>query len=776
MDQVQPSLNLFDERRSYIKGKLLHEIFHNPENLYSVTRIRIIETTESTSEKEMIIVGTFPPLVDEEVYTFWGLIKNHPKFGTQYHIEGFRKEIPQGRDGLVHYLSSDLFPGIGKKLASNIIDTLGDKAIQLILENPQSLDEVPQLNEEKRKLVYDRLMEYQGLEQIMVKLGEYGIGLTLSVQIYRHYYDQSMEILQNNPYKLIDDIEGIGFKRADLIGKAMGIEHDSPERIRAACTYFLREQSEQNGHVYYPLEHFLVAVKEWLNREGEMVQSASSIDELMISKQVIEMGEEGKLMVEEDRVYLPSLFYAEKGFAKKVKQLVSNEEEQDITNQEFYAVLGGLEERLGIEYAETQREAIEKAIYSSFMILTGGPGTGKTTVIKGVCEAFAQIHNLSLDPKDYIKKEEPFPIILIAPTGRAAKRMSESTGIPAVTIHRLLGWKGGKDFDHSEDNPIDGRLVIVDESSMMDQWLANQLFRSLSEKMKVILVGDQDQLPSVGPGQVLKDLIESERIPVVELKEIYRQAQGSSIITLAHQMKRGELPQDLLESKTDRRFFPCTSGTVVDVVKQVCSSALRKGYTTKDVQVLAPMYKGEAGIDAINKALQEEFNPKVEGKRELSWGELNFRVGDKVLQLVNNPEENVFNGDIGEIVAIIYAKENVDKEDQLVVSFDQTEVTYTRNELNQLTLAYCCSVHKSQGSEFPIVVIPVVRQYFRMLRRNLVYTAITRGKDFLILCGEESAFLDSIKHNDVAERYTSLTLTLQEWMPLIMESNPSYEL
>lgn len=762
MNRLEPSLNLFDERKSYIKGKLLHEIFHNPENLYSVTRIRIVETTESTTEKEMIIVGICPPLIEGEVYTFWGRLKDHPKFGTQYQVEQFRKEMPQGKDGLIHYLSSDLFHGVGKKIATNIVDTLGEQAIKIILENPESLADVPQLSEEKRKMIFDRLMEYQGLEQIMVKLGEYGIGLALSVQIYQKYQDQSMEILQQNPYQLIDDVEGIGFKRADLIGKAMGIAHDSPERIRAACSYFLREQSEQNGHVFYPLDNFLIGVKEWVDREGEMDQQVSAIDEMMISQQVIEMGEEGKLFLEEDRVYLPSLFYAEKGFAKKVKQLASSSSELGTTQQEFFRALGELEERLGIEYAQTQKEAIEKAIHSSFMILTGGPGTGKTTVIQGVCEIFAELHGLSLDPKDYVKKEEPFPIILIAPTGRAAKRMSESTGIPAVTIHRLLGWKGGKDFEHSEDDPISGRLVIVDESSMMDQWLANQLFRSLPEDIQVILVGDQDQLPSVGPGQVLKDLIDSERIPVVELKEIYRQAAGSSIITLAHQMKRGEMPKDLLESKADRRFFPCTSSSVVDAVKQVFSSAIRKGFTTKDVQVLAPMYRGEAGIDAINKALQEEFNPKLEGKRELSLGDLTFRVGDKVLQLVNNPEENVFNGDIGEIVGIIYAKENVDKEDQLVVAFDQTEVNYRRNDLNQLTLAYCCSVHKSQGSEFPIVVVPIVKQYYRMLRRNLVYTAITRGKDYLILCGEENAFLDAIKQNDVAQRYTSLKLTLQD--------------
>lgn len=765
MEHVQTRVDLFDEHKSYVKGKLVHEIFHNPENLYSVCKIRVLETTEELTEKDITIVGSLPPLHEGEIYIFWGQVKKHPKFGLQYQIEQFRKELPQGKEGLIQYLSSDLFPGIGKKIAARIVNKLGQGAIPLILENPQVLSEIPQLNEQKKKTLYERLMEYQGLEQIMVKLSEYGIGLSLAVQIYQTYQERAMEILQDNPYQLIHDIEGIGFKRADVIGQAMGIAFDSPQRMRAACIYFLREQSERNGHVYYPLEDFLLGVKEWLNRQGEIPEDALFIDETMIGQQILEMGEEQKVLVEEERIYLPSLFYAEKGFAKKIKELLSTKREAEISQQEFYRALGELEERLGIEYAPSQKEAIDKGLYSSLMILTGGPGTGKTTVIKGLCEIFAKVHDLSLDPKDYIQKDEPFPIMLVAPTGRAAKRMAESTGLPAVTIHRLLGWKGGKAFEHSEDQPIAGRLLIVDESSMVDQWLANQLFRALPEDIQVILVGDQDQLPSVGPGQVLRDLIDSERIPIVELQDIYRQAAGSSIISLAHQMKKGEMPQDLREPKQDRRFFPCLNLDVVDVVKQVYSSAIRRGYTTRDVQVLAPMYKGEAGIDAMNKALQEEFNPMQKGRRQLALGESIFRVGDKVLQLVNNPEENVFNGDIGEIVAIIYAKENVEQEDQLVVAFDQTEVTYKRKGLNQLTLAYCCSVHKSQGSEFPIVVIPIVRQYYRMLRRNLIYTAVTRGKDYLILCGEEQALQLAIQQNDVLTRYTSLKICLQEWIP-----------
>ncbi|WP_236838737.1 ATP-dependent RecD-like DNA helicase [Caldalkalibacillus salinus] len=763
MADVQPSLPLFDEQQAYIKGKLIHEIFHNPTNLYTVSRIRITETTEDVKEKEMIVVGNFPPLYEDDTYTFWGELKEHHKFGLQYHIKHYRKELPQGRDGIIQYLSSDLFPGVGKKTAEAIVNTLGEQAIGRILESPDILQEVSSLSEKLQRTIHEKLMEHQGLEQIIIKLSQYGIGMALSVQIYQTYQEMAMNVLEENPYQLIEDIEGIGFKRADVIGQAMGIERDAPERIQAAFYYYLREKCDQSGHVFYPYEPLVDGVLKWLTAEDTELQAKLNVDTL--KEQIEDMGRLEKVIIEEDRVYLPSLFFAERAFAKKLKQLLQRDFSVTFNQQEFYQALGELEERLGIEYAPTQREAIERALHSQVMILTGGPGTGKTTVIKGVCELFAELHGFSLDPKDYVNKDEPFPVILVAPTGRAAKRMSESTGVPAVTIHRLLGWRGGKDFDKSEDEPIEGKVMIIDESSMMDQWLANQLFRALPTNIQVVFVGDQDQLPSVGPGQVLKDLILSERIPKVELQDIYRQAEGSSIITLAHQMKRGEFPTDLKEDKPDRRFFPCETKHLVDMIRQICGSAKRKGYTPKDIQVLAPMYRGDAGIDALNVALQEEFNPAKKGKREMKHGDTTFRVGDKVLQLANNPEQNVFNGDIGEVSAMIWAKETTDKEDMIVVTFDQTEVVYKRQDLNQLTLAYCCSIHKSQGSEFPIVVVPLVRQYARMLRRNLVYTAITRGKEYLILCGEERTFLNAINDQEETSRWTTLQETLQARIP-----------
>jgi exodeoxyribonuclease V alpha subunit len=761
MTLIQPSLFPAEERRRFIRGRLLYEIFHNPENMYTVSRIRVLEDHEDLGEKELIVVGHYPPLLEGEEYLFWGTKKEHPKYGLQYHLDQFRKMMPQGREAVIQYLSSDLFPGIGKKTAEKIVDTLGDQAIQLILENPDILIEIPQLSAEKRKLIADKLLENQGLEQIMLRLSEFGVGLRLSTLIFQAYRQEALHILEQNPYQLIEDIEGIGFRRADLIAKAMGVAEDAPERIQAGIIFYLWEQSEQHGHVYYPLEKLLPEVSAWLHHESQTVE----IGEAFIEEQIMELGRTEKIILDQDRAYLPSLFFAERGFLKKVKQLISTPVAEHISTDAFYRALGELEERLNLEYAATQREAIETALRKRMMILTGGPGTGKTTVIKGICELFAAIHGWSLDPKEYVKKEEPFPILLVAPTGRAAKRMAESTGIPAFTIHRLLGWKGGVEFEHSEHAPVQGKLLVVDECSMMDQWLANQLFRALPDGIQVVLVGDQDQLPSVGPGQILKDLIDSGRIPVVQLQEIYRQAQGSSIITLAHQLKSGIEPTDLEQPQADRRFFSCDSQTALQVIKQVCVSAVRKGYTPKDIQVLAPMYKGEAGIDRINEALQQTLNPPMEQKRELQHGERLFRTGDKILQLVNNPEQHVYNGDIGEVVGIIYAKENTEHEDQLIVQYDQHEVVYTRADLNQITLAYCCSVHKSQGSEFPIVVLPVIRAYARMLRKNLLYTAITRGKDYLILCGEISAFRRAMSQDDVEQRYAYLCTLLQEELP-----------
>ncbi|MBV6683929.1 ATP-dependent RecD-like DNA helicase [Rossellomorea sp. RS05] len=767
----QDSLQLFGDEELYVKGRHLVTIFHNEDNMYSVVRIRVEETNdEGYSDKEAVVTGHFPKLHEEETYSFFGRFQDHPKFGTQFHADHFKKEIPQSKQGIVHYLSSDLFSGIGTKTAEKIVEHVGENAITKILENPSVLDEVPKLPKEKAKTIFDTLSEHQGLERVMIMLNDFGFGPQISMKIYQAYKEQALEIIHNNPYKLVEDIEGIGFTRADELGSKIGITGSHPDRIKAGCLYTLEQMCVKQGHVYLEAEELIVSVKDLLEKS----QSAR-IEFEEISAQVVALEEEGKVAGEGTKIYTPSLYFSEKGIVTNIERILAQTDYEDqFPQSEFLLSLGALEDRLGVQYAPSQREAIETALMSPMLLLTGGPGTGKTTVINGIVELYADLHGCSLDPKEY--KDEPFPVLLAAPTGRAAKRMTESTGLPAMTIHRLLGWNGKEGFQTDEERAIEGKLLIVDEVSMVDTWLAHQLLKALPENIQVIFVGDEDQLPSVGPGQVLKDLLESGRVPTVRLTDIYRQEEGSSIIDLAHQMKAGRLPDDLVKQQKDRSFFPCRTHQITEVVQKVVENAKKKGFTPKDIQVLAPMYRGPAGIDRLNVLLQEIFNKNDGTRKEIAFGDVKYRIGDKVLQLVNQPENNVFNGDIGEVVSIFYAKENTEKQDMVIVSYEGTEVTYTRQDLGQITHAYCCSIHKSQGSEFPIVILPVVKSYYRMLRRNLLYTAITRSKQFLILCGEEDAFRMGVEREEDIIRKTTLKERLQTMEDSVPEDDAPIDL
>ncbi|MCF6138047.1 SF1B family DNA helicase RecD2 [Pseudalkalibacillus berkeleyi] len=750
---LQGKFDLGAEEKRYIKGTILHVIYKNNDTFYSVLKVSTKDTNLAEVEKEMIMVGTFPVLSEEETYIFWGDVKDHPKYGTQFVVEFYRKDLPRSEEGMIQYLSSDLFNGIGKKTAEKVIQTLGDEAFSKIIEDPDVLNQVNDLSEERAKTIYETLMEHQGLEQLLSTLHRYGIGPAISMKIYQTYQEEAISIIQSNPYQLIYDIEGVGFKRADEIGQALGIEESSSERVQAGFLYCLKELSNQYGHTFIPVDDLIQETK-------SLLFTKPNHDDVDYYSEIVHLHGEGKIYIEEENAYLPSLYFAEFGLMKTIERLLKQDEYDRIEPSNFYKALGLLEENQGMEYAEAQKDAIYKALISPMMILTGGPGTGKTTVIKGIIDLYSEIHGLSVEPKDY--DEEDYPFLLVAPTGRAAKRMSESTGLPAVTIHRLLGWKGGSGFEYDDDNPIAGRLLIIDEMSMVDLRLAYRLFDALPEDIQVIMVGDEDQLPSVGPGQVLKDFISSNVIPTVKLDQIYRQAKDSSIIQLAHEMKKGSLPADIHVPQPDRRFFPCTQDQAAKAILQVCKSAHDKGYTARDVQVLAPMYRGKAGIDELNRELQAMFNPPSNQKREIDFFDTKYRVGDKVLQLVNVPEEQIFNGDIGEIVAIIHAKETKDKVEQIVISFDGIEVTFKKSDLNQITHAYCCSIHKSQGSEFPIVVLPIVRGYYRMLKRNLIYTAVTRSKEYLIICGEKDAFERAIQQNDSDSRNSLLSKKLRE--------------
>ncbi len=758
------NLDLFEVNKLFILGRPIVSIFHNPSNMYSIVRVQIQETNIEYKEKEIIVVGYLPPLTEDEIYRFTGLLKSHPKYGLQFQVETFQKEVPATETGIVHYLSSDLFPGIGRKTAEAIVEKLGIHALQKILEDPDALDAVPRLTAEKRTQIRAAVEQNLGLQRVMIQLNEWGFGPQLGMKIYQVYREETIPLLTENPYRLIEDVEGVGFARADELGSKLGITGNHPDRIKAAVLHVLTHAALSDGHVYLDAEQVLPHVKDMLEQSQRV-----EIPYEAISGACIEMREESKICGEETRLYLPSLYFSEVGIASKILDLIKeNDKRAHFSKDEIRKAIGEVEERYDVTYAPTQAQAIETALNSAVMILTGGPGTGKTTVIKGLVEVYAELHGLSLDPKYYAQKEEPFPIVLAAPTGRAAKRLAESTELPAMTIHRLLGFTGQEDKDEETGREITGKLVIIDEMSMVDTWLAHQLMKSLPEDVQIVFVGDQDQLPPVGPGQVLKDLLASKQLPTVELTDVYRQAEGSTIIEIAHQIKKGIVPDTLTVKTNDRSFIKAGADQVSSVVTQIVKSAVSKGQTIRDVQVLAPMYKGPAGIDALNKQIQELVNPNDGTRKELVFGDTIFRIGDKVLQLVNQPESNVFNGDMGEVISIIKAKETIEKQDLLIVNFDGIEVTYQRADLNQITLAYCCSIHKSQGSEFQTVIMPVVRGYTKMLRRNLLYTGITRAKNFLILCGEPDVLAQGLSKTDDLARLTSLRARLN---PLEIEES-----
>ncbi|MCE5089849.1 SF1B family DNA helicase RecD2 [Staphylococcus devriesei] len=737
---------LFDY--SMIKGTVDTILFQNNDNFYTVLKVDTIETNESFDNLPTV-VGFFPNIVEGDVYTFKGQLVEHPRYGKQLKADTFEKELPQTKDAIVSYLSSDLFKGIGKKTAQNIVNTIGENAINDILNDASVLANVPSLSKKKQKQIAEQVSANQESEKIMIRLHDLGFGPKLSMAIYQFYQSETLHVLEKNPYQLVYDVKGIGFQKADNLARNSGVKFNDTERLKAGLLYTLEEECIKQGHTYLTYNHIIEVTKEILsNEQGEEVIEAPQLE------RVIQLlSEENKLISDNDRVAIPSLYYSElksvqnlyriKTFKNKLKQI----EQSDLQIH-----IGSIEETNGVSYAPSQKEALQTAINSKIMLLTGGPGTGKTTVIKGIVELYAEIHGLSLDYSDY--QDDEYPVVLAAPTGRASKRLQESTGLEAMTIHRLIGWNQETQPDDILDNEIKAKLIIIDEMSMVDTWLFHQFLSAVPLDAQIILVGDEDQLPSVGPGQIFKDLIESQVLPRVNLTEVYRQQDGSSIIDLAHRMKHGETI-DITQRYHDRSFINCSVDQIPTVVEKVVASAVNKGYDMSDIQVLAPMYKGSAGIKRLNQVLQNILNPKEDDTREIEFGDIRFRKGDKVLQLVNRPNDNIFNGDIGIIVGIFWAKENALNKDVVIVDFEGNEITFTRQDLLELTHAYCTSIHKSQGSEFPIVIMPIVKQYFRMLQRPILYTGLTRAKQSLVLLGDPRAF-DIGLNTQGQERHTQL--------------------
>lgn len=724
----------------YFTGTIERIIFENVSNFYRILLLDIEDTNaEDFDDFEIIVTGTMADVIEGEEYTFWGQIVQHSKYGEQLQITRYERAKPTSK-GLVKYFSSSHFKGIGLKTAQKIVELYGENTIDEILEHPEKLETISGLSSKSREAFVSTLRLNYGTEMVLAKLANYGIPNKLAIQIQDTYKEETIDIVENYPYQLVEDIKGLGFTIADQLAQELGIESQAPERFRAGIVHSLLNACMESGDTY-------VEARDLLEKTLTLLESSRPVElePSQLAQELSNLIEEEKVQQVDTKIFDNSLFFAEEGIHNHLIRILEKEDpnKHEIkTTQEHIATV---EKELGIQYDAIQKKAICDAIQNKVFILTGGPGTGKTTVINGIIGVYALLEGLDL------RKKSSLPILLAAPTGRAARRMNELTGLPSATIHRHLGMTGDDDTSHLEDY-LDADFIIVDEFSMVDTWLANQLFSNISSNSKILIVGDSDQLPSVSPGQVLADLLQIPCIPQTRLERIYRQSEESTIVTLASQIRQGILPADFTQKKADRSYFEIASSHIPATIEKILDAAIRNGIPARDIQVLAPMYRGTAGIDAINQLMQELLNPLQKGQISFEASQFHYRTGDKVIHLVNDAEVNVFNGDLGYITDLIPGKYTESKQDEIMINFDGNEVSYPRNEWYKIRLAYAMSIHKSQGSEFPVVILPITSASKRMLERNLIYTAITRAKSKLILLGELQAFDYAIKHIGTARK------------------------
>ena len=717
-----------------IKGNFRKYIYKTDKG-YVVGLFKVKETNSEELafyvNHTITFTGYFHELNEEDTYLFTGKLVEHEKYGEQFLVESYERVMPEEKDAIVEFLSSGLFKGIGEKKAQKIVDYLGKDTLTIILENPSNLLLIPTITKKQISTLHDTLVEYEASYKTVLEVSELGFSTKDSLLIYNHYKQKTLDVISKNIYLLMEDIDEITFKKIDMIALKQEMKKDDSRRIMAAILYALEEVCNLYGHSYLEKEDLFSYTIRALGNEIGNHDFEEALETLV---------KEIKVILNKERYYLKLMYEAEENIVRRLGYLMRKEDENIKKLDTYYR---DVEDYHLCQYNPIQEQAIKNSFIKNFLIITGGPGTGKTTIIKAICELYKRIYKLS---HEKLCNE----IALLAPTGRASKRISESTLLPATTIHRFLKWnKENNHFAVNEYNKSDVKFVIVDEFSMVDTFLFHNLLNGLRYDTKIILVGDYHQLPSVGPGQLLKDMIESKCLTTIELTELYRQKSNSNIISLAYQIQNNNIDSTIFNQEIDLTFIPAPASNVRDKVVEIASIYQQN---LSEFQVLAPMYKGIAGIDLLNVSLQNLFNPKEKKKKEILINNVLFRENDKVIQLSNMPDENVFNGDIGIIEEI--SSEGSKKE--VIINFDGNRVRYTSSNFNKFKHAYAISIHKSQGSEFDIVVIPVVKGYGKMLYRKLIYTGVTRVKKKLYLIGDYDAFLYSVSNDNTDIRKTSL--------------------
>lgn len=729
-----------------LAGYVEHIIYRNADNGYTVLNL-------VSGEAEITCVGIFSAIAEGENIEASGDYTDHPTYGKQFKVESFEEKAPEDEEAIERYLGSGAIRGIGLALAARIVRRFKADTFRIIEEEPERLAEVKGISERKAMEIADQVNEKRDLRQAMIFLQQYGITMNLAVKVYQQYGQEVYGIIRENPYRLADDIEGVGFRTADEIAVRVGIRMDSDFRIRSGILYVLLQASTE-GHTYLPEE-------ELTRRTGQLLE----VGEEQIEKQYMDLAIERKIIMKQGenqtQIYAASFYYMEANTATMLKQLNVS---YDVPDLEIEERVRRIEKQTGMELDEHQMTAVKEAVRNGLLIITGGPGTGKTTTINTIIKYFEM---------------EGLDIFLAAPTGRAAKRMSETTGFEARTIHRMLELNGGVDgaagFERNEQNPLETDVVIIDEMSMVDISLMHALLKAVAVGTRLILVGDVNQLPSVGPGSVLRDIIRSHECNVVMLTKIFRQASTSDIIVNAHKINQGE--EVTLDNKSMDFFFLKRYGAdvIISVVLQLIKQKLPKfvDATPYDIQVLTPMRKGLLGVERLNGILQRYLNPPSPQKREKEHGDILFREGDKIMQTRNNYQleweirtkyglsvdkgTGVFNGDMGIV------REINDFAETMTVEFDEGRmVEYPYKLLDELELAYAITIHKSQGSEYPAVVIPLLSGPSMLMNRNLLYTAVTRARKCVTLVGNEVTFAQMVQNTSQQKRYSGLCDRLKE--------------